>query len=134
LRHVQGGGSRHADREYSPPPQIRRQVGDLRGVMIPVDEARERLLATLQPLGTEQIPVADGFSRVLAEDIAARRTQPPSALSAMDGYAVRAADVANIPARLSVVGAVPAGKSYDGKLGAGEAVRIFTGAPLPDGA
>ncbi|HXE17533.1 MAG TPA: gephyrin-like molybdotransferase Glp [Stellaceae bacterium] len=102
--------------------------------MIPVDEARERLLATLQPLGTEQIPVADGFSRVLAEDIAARRTQPPSALSAMDGYAVRAADVANIPARLSVVGAVPAGKSYDGKLGAGEAVRIFTGAPLPDGA
>src|SRR6185437_15182546 len=134
LRYVQGGGSRHAHREYPPPPQIRRQVGDLRGAMISVDEARERLLAALQPLGTEQIPVSDGFGRILAEDLAARRTQPPSALSAMDGYAVRAADVANIPARLTVTGAVPAGKSFDKTLGAGEAVRIFTGAPLPAGA
>lgn len=102
--------------------------------MIPVEEARERLLATLSPLGTEQIPVGEAFCRILAEDVAARRTQPPSALSAMDGYAVRAADVAEIPARLKMVGAVPAGKSYDKTLGAGEAVRIFTGAPLPAGA
>jgi molybdopterin molybdotransferase len=101
--------------------------------MIPIDEARERLLATLSPLGTEQVAVGEAFARVLAEDVAARRTQPPSALSAMDGYAVRAADVASIPARLRMVGAVPAGKSYDKKLGPGEAVRIFTGAPLPAG-
>jgi molybdopterin molybdotransferase len=102
--------------------------------MIAVEEARERLLATLTPLGGEQIAVGDAFGRVLAEDLAARRTQPPSALSAMDGYAVRAADVTTIPARLKMVGAVPAGKSYDRTLGAGEAVRIFTGAPLPAGA
>jgi len=102
--------------------------------MIPVAEARARLLATLSPLGTEQIPVSEAFGRVLAQDVAARRTQPPAALSAMDGYAVRAADVAAIPARLRVVGAVPAGKSYDRPLQPGEAVRIFTGAPLPAGA
>jgi molybdopterin molybdotransferase len=102
--------------------------------MISVEEARERLLAGLAPLGSELISVGDAFGRVLAEDVAARRTQPPSALSAMDGYAVRAADVAEIPARLQVVGAVPAGKSYDKTLGSGQAVRIFTGAPLPDGA
>jgi molybdopterin molybdotransferase len=102
--------------------------------MIPVEEARERLLATLVPLGSEQIPVSEALGRVLAEDVAARRTQPPVALSAMDGYAVRAADVAQIPARLRVVGAAPAGKSYDKSVGAGEAVRIFTGAPMPAGA
>ncbi|HEY5209478.1 MAG TPA: gephyrin-like molybdotransferase Glp [Stellaceae bacterium] len=102
--------------------------------MIPVAEARARLLATLSPLGTEQIPVSEAFGRVLAQDVAARRTQPPAALSAMDGYAVRAADVAAVPARLRVVGAVPAGKSYDHPLQPGEAVRIFTGAPLPAGA
>jgi molybdopterin molybdotransferase len=101
--------------------------------MIPVEEARERLLATLAPLGPEQIPVSEALGRVLAEDVAARRTQPPMALSAMDGYAVRAADVTQIPARLRVVGAAPAGKSYDKPIGAGEAVRIFTGAPLPAG-
>jgi molybdopterin molybdotransferase len=101
--------------------------------MIPVEEARERLLATLSPLGTEQVTVGDAFARVLAEDVAARRTQPPAALSAMDGYAVRAVDVATIPARLRQVGAVPAGKSYDRTVGPGEAVRIFTGAPLPSG-
>ncbi len=102
--------------------------------MITVAEALERLLARLTPLGTEQIPVGEAFGRVLAEDVAARRTQPPAALSAMDGYAVRAADVAQVPRRLKVVGVVPAGNSYEGNLGSGEAVRIFTGAPLPAGA
>jgi molybdopterin molybdotransferase len=102
--------------------------------MITVAEARERLLATLAPLGAEQIPVGEAFGRVLAENVTARRTQPPAPMSAMDGYAVRAADVAQVPRRLKIVGAVPAGKSYDGKLSAGEAVRIFTGAPLPAGA
>jgi molybdopterin molybdotransferase len=102
--------------------------------MISVAEARQRLLAQIAPLGSEQIAVGDGFGRILAEDLAARRTQPPAALSAMDGYAVRSTDVATVPARLRVVGSAPAGQSYDHALGAGEAVRIFTGAPLPEAA
>ena len=102
--------------------------------MISVEEALRRLLEPLKPLAAEQVALADAFGRVLAEPVIARRTQPPAALSAMDGYAVRAADVKQVPARLRVVGAVPAGKSYDRPLSAGEAVRIFTGAPLPAGA
>ncbi|HYC12612.1 MAG TPA: molybdopterin molybdenumtransferase MoeA, partial [Stellaceae bacterium] len=101
--------------------------------MISVEEARGRLLKPLKPLAAEQVGLADAFGRVLAEDVRARRTQPPADLSAMDGYAVRAADVARVPSRLKIVGAVPAGKSYDTPVGPGEAVRIFTGAPLPDG-
>ena len=73
----------------------------------------------------------EALGRVLAEDVVARRTQPPFAVSAMDGYAVRAADVASVPAQLQVVGAVPAGQAYDGTVEPGEAVRIFTGAPVP---
>jgi molybdopterin molybdotransferase len=102
--------------------------------VISVEEARRRLLAPLKPLGAEQVALSDAFGRVLAEDVAARRTQPPFAVSAMDGYAVRAADVAAVPARLKVVGSVPAGQSYAGTLSRGQAVRIFTGAPLPAGA
>jgi molybdopterin molybdotransferase len=98
-----------------------------------VEEALDRLLALLTPVGAEQVPLAEAFGRVLAEDIAARRTQPPAALSAMDGYAVRAADVATLPARLKVVGSVPAGKAYAGLVRPGESVRIFTGAPLAEG-
>jgi len=101
--------------------------------VISVEEARDRLLKLVRPLAAEQVALPDAFGRVLAEDVAARRTQPPAALSAMDGYAVRAADVAQVPARLKVVGAAPAGKSYDAPVRAGEAVRIFTGAPLPIG-
>jgi molybdopterin molybdotransferase len=102
--------------------------------MISVEEALRRLIEPLKPLAAEQVGLAEAFGRVLAEPVIARRTQPPAALSAMDGYAVRAADVAQVPARLRVVGAVPAGQSYDGPLNSGEAVRIFTGAPLPAGA
>jgi molybdopterin molybdotransferase len=102
--------------------------------MISVEEARTRLLAPLAPLGAEQVALSEAYHRVLAEDVAARRTQPPWAVSAMDGYAVRAADVAQVPARLTVIGSVPAGQSYEGKVGAGQAVRIFTGAPVPEGA
>ncbi len=102
--------------------------------MISVEAALQRLLAPLEPLAAEQISVADGLGRVLAEDVVSRRTQPPFAVSAMDGYAVRAADVATVPARLRVVGAAPAGSAYAGTVGAGEAVRIFTGAPVPVGA
>jgi molybdopterin molybdotransferase len=102
--------------------------------MISVEAALQRLLAPLEPLAAEQISVADGLGRVLAEDVVSRRTQPPFAVSAMDGYAVRAADIATVPARLRVLGAAPAGSAFAGTVGAGEAVRIFTGAPVPAGA
>jgi molybdopterin molybdotransferase len=102
--------------------------------MISVEEARRRLLAPLRPLGPEQVAVSEAAGRVLAEDVAARRTQPPWDVSAMDGYAVRAGDVAAVPARLTVVGSVPAGQAYAATVGRGEAVRIFTGAPMPKGA
>jgi molybdopterin molybdotransferase len=102
--------------------------------MISVEEARARLLAPLKPLGAEQVAISEAVGRVLAEDVAARRTQPPWPVSAMDGYAVRAADVARVPVTLKVVGSVPAGQAYEGRLERGEAVRIFTGAPMPEGA
>ena len=102
--------------------------------MITVEEALARLLAPLSPVPPEQVSLADAAGRVLAEDLAARRTQPPFAVSAMDGYAVRADDLGRIPATLRIVAEIPAGAGFGGQLGAGEAARIFTGAPLPDGA
>src|SRR5580704_1504466 len=102
--------------------------------MISVEEALARLLAPLEALPAEQISIADAMGRVLAEDLAARRTQPPFAASAMDGYAVRAADVATVPATLRIVAEIPAGAGFGGIVDKGEAARIFTGAPLPDGA
>ena len=102
--------------------------------MISVEEALARLLAPLEPVPPEQVSVGDAVGRVLAEDVAARRTQPPFAVSAMDGYAVRAEDVAHVPATLRIVADIPAGAGYGGTLGPGEAARIFTGAPLPAGA
>jgi molybdopterin molybdotransferase len=102
--------------------------------MISVEEARARILAALAPLGSEQIPLSGALGRVLAEDLVARVTQPPSAVSAMDGYAVRSSDVATAPVRLRIIGAAPAGRAFAGRVGAGEAVRIFTGGALPDGA
>jgi molybdopterin molybdotransferase len=102
--------------------------------MISVEEAQQRLLERVAPLGAEQVALTDALGRVLAEEVRSRRTQPPWPVSAMDGYAARAADVARVPARLKVVGAVPAGQAYAGTVGAGEAVRIFTGAPVPQGA
>jgi molybdopterin molybdotransferase len=102
--------------------------------MISVEEALARLLAPLEMLPPEQVSVADAVGRVLAEDVAARRTQPPFAVSAMDGYAVRAVDVERVPITLRIVAEIPAGAGFGGLLGAGEAARIFTGAPLPDGA
>jgi len=102
--------------------------------MLAVAEALERILNAFTPLPAETVGIAEAFGRVLAEDVVARVTQPPHAVSAMDGYAVQAADVAKVPATLRVTGAVPAGGLFEGRIGAGEAVRIFTGAPLPEGA
>ena len=102
--------------------------------MISVDDALAQICGSLTPLGAEQVSLGDAHGRVLAEDLAARRTQPPFAVSAMDGYAVRAADIENLPRKLRLVGYVPAGGRHEGTVGPGEAVRIFTGARLPDGA
>jgi molybdopterin molybdotransferase len=102
--------------------------------MLSVEEAQRRILAASRPTPPEQIGLAEAHGRVLCEDLAARRTQPPTAVSAMDGYAVRAEDVAKVPAKLRIVGYAPAGGAHDGTLGRGEAVRIFTGGPVPAGA
>lgn len=106
--------------------------------MIAVDEALRRILAALPVLPAETVGLGQALGRVLAEPVVARVTQPPSAVSAMDGYAVRAEDVAGATAEAPVallrVGEAPAGGAYHGRLAAGEAVRIFTGGPLPEGA
>jgi molybdopterin molybdotransferase len=102
--------------------------------LLPVDEALEQLLTGARPGGTEIVPLVEAAGRVLAEPVKALRTQPPFPASAMDGYAVRAADVAQVPARLTVTGMAAAGKLFPGAIGKGEAVRIFTGAPVPEGA
>jgi len=101
--------------------------------LLPVEEALTRLLAGIEPLPAEVVSVSCAVGRVLAEDLSARLTQPPFAASAMDGYAVRAADA--IPgAALKIVGASRAGARFAGSFGPGETVRIFTGAPVPHGA
>lgn len=102
--------------------------------MISVAEARRRILDPLAPTGVETVGLADALGRVLAAEVRARVTQPPVAVSAMDGYAVRADDVARTPATLRQVGEAPAGGAYDGVVGPREAVRIFTGGPVPRGA
>lgn len=102
--------------------------------LLPVTEALARLLDGAGPLACEQVTLHEAAGRALATPVMALRTQPPFDASAMDGYAVRSADTATIPARLSLIGQAPAGRRFEGKLGPGEAVRIFTGAPLPDGA
>src|SRR3546814_1898885 len=80
--------------------------------LIPVAEARARILSALTPTVAERVALNRALGRVLAEDVVAQRTQPPSDLSAMDGYAVRAADVASVPAKLRVVGEAAAGGAY----------------------
>ena len=98
-----------------------------------VDEARDRILAVLRPTSAEVVPVAGAWNRVTAEPVLSRLTQPPADVSAMDGYGLRAVD-GTLGASLSVIGAAPAGHPFMGQVGAGEAVRIFTGSVIPDGA
>lgn len=99
-----------------------------------VADALARILDGVEPTGTETAPLIEAHGRALAADVAATLTQPPFDGSAMDGYAVQAADVAVLPASLSVIGEAAAGHSFPGLVGPGEAVRIFTGAPVPQGA
>lgn len=99
--------------------------------MIGLDEAQGRLLALAKPVQVETLPLSQAVGRWAAKDVIAKRTQPARDLSAMDGYAVRHADA---PGPWRVIGQSAAGAAFSGKIGAGEAVRIFTGAALPDGA
>jgi molybdopterin molybdotransferase len=101
--------------------------------LMPVQDALAAILKGAAPRGHEDVPLIEGHRRVLARDLAALRTQPPQAMSAMDGYAVRSAD-ATQGAKLNVVGEVAAGRPFDRTLGEGEAARIFTGGVMPDGA
>ena len=101
---------------------------------MPVADALAAVLAGTEPLAEEMVALDCAHHRVLAHDVAALRTQPPQAMSAMDGYAVRAADAAHPAARLKVIGEVAAGRPFGRVVGPGEAVRIFTGGVIPDGA
>jgi molybdopterin molybdotransferase len=101
---------------------------------MPVAEALARVLERAAPLPSQATPLAQAHGRVLAADLAALRTQPPADVSAMDGYAVRAEDVAAAPATLRLVGEVAAGHPFAGSVRQGEAARIFTGGVLPPGA
>jgi molybdopterin molybdotransferase len=102
--------------------------------LISVAEALDHVLAHATPLPPETVPLDDALGRVLAGELKALRTQPPADLSAMDGYAVRASDVAHAPVRLRVIGEVAAGRPFTITVGAGEAARIFTGGVMPAGA
>ncbi len=101
--------------------------------MISVDEALERLLALAAPLAVEHVALDRAAGRVLAETVTARRDQPPFAASAMDGYAIKRVE-SDLHAQFKVVGEAVAGRRFAGRVGAGQAVRIFTGAPVPEGA
>ncbi len=102
--------------------------------MITFDEAAALISGGAGPLGIEKVPLSEGRGRVLAAPVHADRPSPPADVSAMDGYAVRDADLAVLPARLPVAGAVFAGAPVAGDLPACACLRIFTGAPLPTGA
>jgi molybdopterin molybdotransferase len=99
-----------------------------------VAEALRQVLEHASPLAAETAPLADAHGRVLAAEVTALRTQPPANVSAMDGYAVRAADVAAAPTKLKLIGEVAAGHPFEGSVGAREAARIFTGGVVPAGA
>jgi molybdopterin molybdotransferase len=101
---------------------------------MPVADALAAILAGAEPLPDEMVALDAAYHRVLARDVAALRTQPPQAMSAMDGYAVRASDASSLNAKLRVIGEVAAGRPFGRALGPGEAARIFTGGVIPDGA
>src|SRR4051794_14918638 len=101
---------------------------------MPVADALAAVLAGAEPLPEEMVALDAAYHRVLTRDIAALRTQPPEPMSAMDGYAVRSTDAGRSGSRLKVIGEVAAGRPFEGIVGTGEAVRIFTGGVVPGGA
>ncbi len=146
LRHAEGRRSRHDHRggaAVSRNPAGARASGARRrghptvaadvGGLLAVEAALQRILADAAPLEPENVPFHAAAGRVLATPVVARLTQPPFNASAMDGYAVRAAD-AVVGAKLEVIGQSAAGHAFEGKFEPGTAVRIFTGAPVPEGA
>jgi molybdopterin molybdotransferase len=102
--------------------------------LMPVADALAAVLSGAEALREEMVALDSAYRRILASDLAALRTQPPQAMSAMDGYAVRAADAASAGVRLRVTGEVAAGRPFDQVVGPNEAARIFTGGVIPDGA
>ena len=100
-------------------------------LLMKVDEAKERVLRAMPVMPGEEISITEALGRITSCDIYSRRTQPPTALSAMDGYAIRFSDVTDIPSEFIRVGTAKAGGSYPGTLNQNETVRIFTGAPVP---
>jgi molybdopterin molybdotransferase len=103
-------------------------------MLLSVADALARVLEHAAPLPAENAPLTECDGRVLAADVAALRTQPPADLSAMDGYAVRTADLASVPTTLEVIGEVAAGHPFANAIGTGQAARIFTGGVVPPGA
>ena len=101
--------------------------------MISVETALDALFDLVAPLESETVPLAEAAGRVLVEPIVATRPQPPFSASAMDGYALRTTDLQS-GAKFRVIGEAPAGRAFPGTVTRGEAVRIFTGAPVPTGA
>lgn len=102
--------------------------------MLSIEEALSKIRESIAPVATEDVFVTDALGRVLADDVIAEVSHPPQAVSAMDGYAVRAADVPSAPVTLKMIGEAAAGHVFKGAVGAGECTRIFTGGGLPDGA
>ncbi|MEX1021981.1 MAG: gephyrin-like molybdotransferase Glp [Dehalococcoidia bacterium] len=129
-------GQAHDEHTYSATSSGDRSI--LPADMISVEEARARILERFEVLPVAAVPLLDAQGLVLAEDVHATFDIPPLANTGMDGYAVRHADTASAtyehPATLRVIGYLPAGTVYEGAVGPGEAVRIMTGAPIPDGA
>jgi molybdopterin molybdotransferase len=113
---------------------MREANGGASRTSVEVREARAIILGSIRPLGAERVPLREALGRVLQEEVTAPRPIPPLDNSAMDGFALRAADVAALPASLKVVEEIPAGRRSARRLGPGEAARILTGAPIPDGA
>ncbi|WP_170335738.1 molybdopterin molybdotransferase MoeA [Ruegeria arenilitoris] len=101
--------------------------------MITVEDARALLFDLVSPLNVESVPPANAAGRVLAQDVSATRDQPPFAASSMDGYALKSTEVEQ-HAMFKVIGESAAGRRFQGTVGPGQAVRIFTGAPVPEGA
>jgi molybdopterin molybdotransferase len=102
--------------------------------MITVDEAISIVLERVELLGSETVPLEDASGRILNEPVVADIALPPFDRARMDGYAVRSSDVTRVPATLRVIGEIAAGATFDGELDPGEAIKIFTGAPVPRGA
>jgi molybdopterin molybdotransferase len=102
--------------------------------LLPVADARHKIISSLKPVGSEKIELSQALGRVLAENVTARVSHPPADVSAMDGYAVCVADVSSTPTTLKIVGESAAGHPWTGEIQPGEAIRIFTGAYVPAGA